>query len=393
METRYLHALGIPERVLDQPRGTQSQRVSEKGALNSDVPAVSTVSADAPGQVFAGLVGGYLARLQAAEFEELFGANGIEVVPYHGDTPDPQRDGYYSAKDISVDLPAGYERDLQLFDGRITKQGTRQSHRRAVKMAPSSITNPFGSASSAEVGIPHRASAVKWFDRNGGQTTTDATVQRTVQGEHDQIDIYDATEPPFSTPALVYDVPYEHEWPVDVRVWDDRNTAKIVEADTDGSSVGSATVGSATIGGATTVAWQRCYRTDHDFAGVPILENDRLRVALDTAAGRLRASRWSQSDGQYERVQLDPTSSWRFVRADIEYIGVEAVDARLTFSDGTTTDRLWASCKRGYDSLLFHDPDGSAASGLVDRLDAIAADSDQDPAGTAGIVKKENLGD
>lgn len=397
MANRYLYAIAIPEQALERPGGSQSGRVSSEGALTGDIPAVESVSQNAGDQRLVGLVAGQYADLTATEFEQLFGSSGIDAVPFFGDNPDPQLDGYYATEDISVDRPASARKELQQFDGRLKKRGSRRSHRRAIRTTPTTVDNPFGTATTEEIAIPTRADNALWFDDRGGTLATEsATVQRTVEGEHDRIDIYDATEPTFNQPALVYDVPYRHEWPVDVRIWDDRDNPKIVTTEESGEEIGTATVGTATIGSETqVVAWQRVYRSDHDANGTLTLENDRVRVRLDESRGRLRPSRWDASDGQYNPVQLDPTSNWRFQRANIRYIGVEAVDAQLTFSDGTSTHRLNASLKRGYDDVQFTNPpnEGAVPSGLTDRLTAIADDSDRDPGASADIIPKEEIGE
>jgi len=395
MSNRFLHAIAIPEDVLERSRGGQSQRVASQGALGSDVPAVESVSPDAGEQQIRGILAGPGAKLTADELEELFGASGVEVVPYFGDEPDPERDGYYALTDITPTRPAAQQPGIQQFDGKLTVRGTRRSHRRSLSTNATSVNNPFGSGSAVEVGIPARATDIQWFDDGDTQEAEPTTVQRTVEGEHDPIDIYDATEPSFSSPTLVYDVEYRHEWPVDVRIWDDRDEDKVQTTEETGDEIGTATVGDSTVGSATqVVAWQRVYRTDHDVVGSLVAETDRLRVRLAEDRGRLEAYRWNDDDANYDRVQLG-VSDWRFERADIHYVGLEAVDAQLTFSDGSSTHRLDASFKRGYDDVLFANPPnaGSVPSALTDRLSPIADDSDQDPAATAGIVVKEDLGD
>jgi len=346
MNRKFLHALAVPEQVLERPRGDQSGRVASEGTLTDDVAAVQAVSPNPGEQTFAGVVGGVGARLTAAEIEELFGASGVEVVQLFGDEPDPQADGYYATE---------------------------------------------------EVGIPARASDIRWHDRRGTGDTESATAVRTVTGQHADIDIYDASNSSFTDPALVYDVAYADEWPVDVRVWDDRGDPRRADAggETTGGTVGSATVGGGSVGSDPDryAAWQRVYRTDHQTVGTLRIENDRLQVALDEDRGRLIARRWDESDGQYEPVQLDVTSDWRLERADVRYIGLEGVEARLRFGDGSSTHRFDAALKRGYDDVLFvNAPNaGSAPSGLTTRLDGIAHDSDRDPAGTADIVVREAL--
>jgi len=393
MDRRIFHAVAVPEQVIERPRSEQSKRIASEGALTSDVPAVQSISADAGAETVAGVLGGQGAELTSAELEQLFGASGISVIPYFGDKPNPSKDGYYATEDITVDQPVASQNNLAKFDGKLIKKGTRRSHRRAVLTAPTDVDNPFASASTEEVGIPARASDVQWYDRRNTGTTETASIVRTVVGQHDDIAIYDVSDSSFTGPALIYDVPYA-DWPADVRVYDDRNNPRRKTVSVSGPAVGSATVGDSTVGREQSFpAFQRVYRTDHNAVGTLRIENDRLQVALNEDRGRLIARRWDESDGQYEPVQLDVTSDWRLERADVRYIGLEGVEARLRFGDGTATHRFDAALKRGYDDVLFvNAPNaGSAPSGLTTRLDAIAHDSDRDPAGTADIVAREAL--
>jgi len=396
MGNRYLHALAIPEQTLQGPRGSQSMQIASEGKLQSDVPAVESISPDAGDIVVAGIVAGKHAELTATALEELFGAGGIEVVPFYGDESDPNRDGYYATTDISVKRATATQKELQRFDGSLTHRGSKRSHRRAVRTSPTSIDNPFRPPSSVEIGISSRADRVQWFDDRGGSNAVeDATVQRTVETEHDRVDIYEVTEPAFDNPALVYRLDYEHEWRVDARVWDTFDRGKTKTYTYGGSSVGDATIGEATIGESRTVlTWQRTYRTDHDFVGSPVLENGRIRLELDEDSGQIRAYRWNPSDGMYNLVQLGITS-WRLHDADVTYIGLESVDAQLEFRemDGSGTHQLNVSLKRGLDGGLWANPDseGSVPQGLADRLEPIAVNAGQDPGEVADIVERAEV--
>jgi len=398
--TRYLHAVPVPETGTDQPSKDQSKQIASEGLLDSDIPAVESVAPNAGTQTIAGVTAGAYSDLTASELNELFSSNGIEVVPFYGEQTDVSRDGYYALEDAEVERQVAKDPRLQSYSGTLTHRGTIRSHRRAVRTAPSQVANPFGAGSAAEVGIPAVADRVQWFDDRGGSgDTAEATVQRTVETEHGRVDIYDATEPSFSNPALVYRIDYSTEYLYDMRVWDDYGREKLQEYpnQTKSPQVGSATVGSATVGSASNasvVSWQRCYKTDHDYDGTPIIENGRVRLVLDEDAGRLRVYRWSETNEMYELFPLGQ-SAWRLSDVDLWHIGVESVDAQLEFSDGGSSYRFNMTLKRGYDNPIWIEPDGAGGvpGALINRLDPIAHESEVDPGDVADIVERSEVDD
>lgn len=394
MADKYLYNLVIPEGAQLTQTQRQVRQLLSQGTLSPGTAAVESITADAGTKTLTGRVTGEYAELTAAEFEELFSQDDIEVVAFYAPGTDAtHEDRYVALKDVSTEPAHPFETRVQRFDGSLTKVGTRASHRRALRANPTTESNPFGSDTTAEVGIPARASKVQWYDPNDA-SLTDATVQRTVTGEHDDIAIYDAAAPSISRPVLVYDVAYRHEWPVDVRVWDDRNGQKLAEeGGGDGATVGSDTVGSATVGNSPTTAvrWQRVFSADHDYQGTPIVETDRLRVEFD-APQKLRAYRWDAGEEDYARVQLGATA-WRLTDANIRRIGVERIDGQCKFSSGSSSHNLNVSLKRGYEDALWLNPDneGSVPQGLIDRLDPIAATSDEDPAAVADVIERNEV--
>ncbi len=95
--TRTLYALRVPDAALEQPSSTQSLQVASNSPLNSDSPAVDSLAAEPGSRPLAGVVAGQYADIIAREFEELFSATGIEVVPWFGDTNN-QRDAYVASR-------------------------------------------------------------------------------------------------------------------------------------------------------------------------------------------------------------------------------------------------------------------------------------------------------
>ncbi|WP_135302636.1 hypothetical protein [Haloarcula amylovorans] len=374
---RTLYALRVPADASSEPTTSRALQLATNAALNSDVPEVDSLSASPGSRSLAGVAIGKYADLTASEFEELFSATAIEVVPYFGNTQD-QRDGYYALEDIDVTRAAPNESRIQRFDGSLSQAGTADSHRRAVYTNPQPVDNAFGSTSTAEIGLSATATGVEWWDKTAG-TREAATVQRTVTGEHGDIDIYDATEPSFDSPVLLHDIAYDQEWQADARCWDDYDRSKTATA-ADGATIDS--------------VWQRVFVTSHSFAGKPVLESQRLRLVFDVASQQLQASRWSSSNSQYESVSLG-SSSWQLDGISLSRVGVERVTAQTRWVDtsGSATHTLDCTVKRGWDDALFTTPpnETSPPSGLVTRLDPIAADSDQTAAEVVDIVANSEV--
>lgn len=401
MTLRQLYATRIGEVVQSDTQSSKRRRLATAGALNADDAAVSTVAPEAGEQRFRYMAVGGFASLAASAVEELAGAANIGAVPYAtvaGD--DPQRDGYFVVGDEATERPISAQSDVQRLDISLTREGTRGNQWRAIQTKPQTVDNPFGSDAGAEVGAHAAARKVQWYDATGGTGAVEsATVQRTVTGERADINIYDATEPTFDDPALIYTLPYEREYQADAHLWDDHARAKTAAVvDDTGDSVGSATVGDATIAGlGTALAWGRVYGTGHDYVGERVAETGALRLRFDESRGRLKAWRWDDADAVYQPVQLDASSSWRLYDVDITDISLGSIDAQVEFRDTSaaslTTHNLDVSLKRGYEDALWTVPaNGSTPpQGLIDRVDAIASTQGSDPAAATQLIPREDV--
>jgi hypothetical protein len=379
--TRYLYALALPRQVQLRQRGLQARELLAQGILQAGPAAVESISTGAGERTITGRVTGKFAALTATEFEELFAAGGIDVVPYYAPSTEAVRDRYVALSDAETEAAHPTEPRVQRVDGRVTTEGSRQSHFRDVATTITTVDTPFGSGGIAGVGIPATASKVRWYNPDNG-SLADATVQSTVTGEHGDVEIYDAGEPSFADPTLVYDLPYADEWPHDVRVWDSRGEASKTATETvDGED-------------RTAVQWQRVFATDHDYVGVPLLDSDHLRLYLDESNG-LSAEQWDTGSSSFGSAALG-VSSWELWDATITRIGLERVDAQLRFEDSDnpgTRHSLNVSVKRGYETALVWNPanEGSVPQGLIDLLDPIAYDGDQDPRAVAGITERSEV--
>lgn len=399
MTDRLLYALAIPDGAQLQSRAQLRRRLSEQGRLSGGRPAVNTISLQPGERLLSGYYADRYAALSASEVEELADAGGIDAVPFADRTSDEPLDGYYQLKDAQVEQSAPARTDrVRRFDVTLTQEGTRRDQLRAVEAEPQTVTNPFGSGGTQEIAISLRAERVKWYDSQGG-TIEDATVQRRVDGEHDELVVYDTSEPSFSSPTLIYDIDYRDEWPTDVRVWDDYNREKTatLQGDGDPATVGTATVGNATVAESRTVesTWQRVFSTGHNFVGRPVLESERLRLVADVGDDDpLLAYRWNEGDQNWDIVDLG-VSNWRLRDVDITHIGLSRIEAQLEFRDtsGSSRYNINVALGRGDDESLFTEPEneGSAPSGLVDRLDPIAKTTDTDTAERASLVDREEV--
>lgn len=391
MASKTLYTLAVPRDAQTSTRSELQRNLSKQGVLQSDVAAVEAVSLDPGQQILQGQYRGRYSDLMAAEFEELFDASGIEAVPFYSRSDRTQTDGYYTLENTTVQPLDPRAADVSQFDGVLTRVGSRTSHWRAVRTSPVPATNDFGTGTGAWVGVPERAQKVRWFDPVGG-TIEAATVQETVPAEVQNVARYDVTEPTFSEPTLLYDLPYQYEGATDLRVWDDSNRSRFEPPDND--TVGSVTVGSATVGGRGIPRWQAVFRTDHEYQGTTLVENAILRLEFDEERGHLRASRWSGSVGDYATVHLGG-SDWHLFDVDLTHIGLDHVDAQVEFeSPSGGFFNLNMSLKRGYRNALWTVPDnesGPTPSGLITRLDPIAHPSDTDPNATQDVIRRKEV--
>jgi len=395
MTDTLLHAVAIPSDSQTDTGAQRRTKLAKQGVLQSDVPSTETVSAQPGQRRISGQVRGRFAVIHARMIEELL-SSSIEVVPYAGDGEKTEVDGYYAPEDVNRGPLDPREERLQQFDGTLTPKGTRRSHWRAIRTNTQPVTNPFGSASTPEIGLTVRANKVRWFNETDG-SLEDATVQRTVDGEHDQLNIYDASAASFDSPTLIYDIAYDQEYPTDCRVWDTYGRPKEYRATDDGgATVGNATVGSATVSSETIVEsqWQRVYVTDHEWNGDIVLETDRLRLTIDQPEDVLRAYRYNPDDGQYTVVQLGQ-SDWRLYDIDLTGVGLANIEAQLEFENASSGARhnLNLSLVRGLNDGIWSKPpnEGTTPQDLIDRLDPIAADTDSVVVPEQDVIKRTEV--
>jgi hypothetical protein len=384
MPRRRLYTLSIPtDAQLDT--GRQVRRRTASISPLGDGTAVGQAIASEPGSLR--LVGSYrgaLADVMAREVEELADADGYEAVPLfttEGDNTD--RDGYYVVQEADTGAAAPRaEGALHTFSSRLELSGSRNSHFRSVELTVDSVANDFGTTEEAFVGVPAQASLVRWYDQSAN-TLTQATPADTVTTEFGDVALCDVANAPSTTDAaLVYDLPYQEQGKVDVRVWDGREQGLGGKTDAEG-----------------VVQYQKVFVTSHEYRGRPILSNGRLRVLLDedpTVVPGVTAERWDTANSTWSSVSLGSNpDEWRVIDVDVVAIGPAAVDAQVLFENGSGTQHaLNARLTRGDDTILWTNPpneDDQTPTALRDVLDPIASTDLQTAGEALGLRAREEV--
>lgn len=367
MTNRYLYTLFL--RDTGQERDSQQQRntrnTTPQPLLDQDDSSVARISADPGEQVLNGTYLGEYSEVMAGEMRELSTSAGFDSVPYYPVSGKTDQDGYYTIKSMNVGRVRQESDKAHSYDGRISRTGTRASHYVAIDTAQRSLSNPFGSTTGAELGVPTTASETYWVNPESGASET-ATVQNTRAAELIDIEIFDATQSTITDPTLVFDLPHDDFDRGDVRVFDDRG---VTEFDGNGNH-----------------RWQRSFVTDHDFGTDNIvIENGLLRLRFDPGNNSLTAETYDSGTDSWSSKSLG-ASSWEFDAIDIGHrpeqrLGPTRADAITEWRDtnSASTYKLDFTLRRGQQNARFvrtPDSSSSAPSGLVSLLDPIASPLD-----------------
>jgi len=339
-------------------------QLAAQGRVDSDLAAVTQVSADPGQRLLRGQFRGVYAEMMATEIESLFASDGIETVPFFRRGGGPV-DGYYSLENVSLDPPTAPKSAVQQYDGRLTRKGSRDSHYRAIFCSPTSVSNLYGGLTEALVGLSTRASDVRWHNPDDG-TTTAASAVATNAGTNSNYNIYDALAPGFDRPVLVYQIDYPDEYGTDVRVWDDRNRNF------------SETINNNT-GATVKPAWERVFTTDRQFDGDLHVDTGAIELifgnTLSVNGGSLNSSSYSLTD-------------WALLTIDQARVIV-----RATFSDGSNSTPLDFRCVRGRDAIQITETPNTlfTSNDLKDKFDPIAAAEGDTAAAETGIIPRTEV--
>ncbi len=378
MSDTYLYRQAIPEqaqtRTVSQVRRELSKLAGIEGASQVEDLGVS------PGDyVIEGQYRGKYAPLMARELEELFSADdAYATVPYFAKDGSLPGAGYYSLSNVDVGRSDPRHESVQEFDGVLTKEGTRESHRRSITVNSQQVhRNDFGNSTEALVAIPAAAENRFWYDRES-RTREEVSVASTASGEGskgdvDLVDAHGVSEltAPFE---LVYDVDYDTDGQVDVILWDDYGREKL-----DAEGVNS---------------WQWVFSTSHGYSGTPVIDTGRLRVYLDTTGG-LQAEEYDSSSESWTGVSL-PASDWTLHDCDVVEVAPNRVHVQVEFENASTNEvrALNLIARRGRRLVHWLVPNSiedPTPDGLVDRLQPVADESVLRPQSSLGLIAREEL--
>jgi len=375
MSDTYLYRQAIPEQAQTRTGSQQRRQLSKLASLDSG-SSVEDLGGDPGEYTLVGQYRGKYAELMAEELEELFGPdNSFEAVAYYAQDGRLRETGYYALSNMDVGRNDPRRDSVQDFDGRLTREGTRQSHRRSLEVSPQPVhRNDFGNETTALVAIPSVAEKRTWFSRET-QAREPVSVVETVacEGSQADVDLVDARGIDLAKPELVYDVSYEAGGQCDVVLWDDHNRAKV-----DSEGVNS---------------WQWVFATSHEYSGTPVIDTGRLRLRLDETSG-LTAETYNPTQDTWTSVGL-PDSDWQLRDVDITHVSPIRIETQLEFSHPSEgVFALNALGRRGRSTIQFIVPasiEAATPSGLRDYLDGIAGESVRRPTASLGLIAREEV--
>lgn len=380
MSKRKLYTLAVPDSAVSKEGTGASHRVAAQGVIDGGVGNTESLSSQPGTKSLTGWYRGDHAEYMAQEFEELFGAQNIDSVPYSSVGAILGARGYYSTEDVKVDPPDPREQSVQKFDGRLIKKGTKQSHWRAVRTnLVDTNANEFGNDTTAYIGIPTAASKVRWFNPSTKERE-EASVVTTRTGAHADVDIYDADSSSYDEPVAIYEMPYNEEGKTDTGVWDDLDNPNKTETDADGNEYNQ---------------WQQVFDLKHEWEGDARITNTLFRLDADESNNQLTAEEYSS--GSWSGVSLG-NSDWELFDFDVTKVKMVEIRGHAEFRDTTQSPTAYftldMSLKRGYNYpqwIIPPDETGPVPSGLKTKLDPIANESVIDPQESKSLVPRSEV--
>jgi hypothetical protein len=280
--------------------------------------------------------------------------------------------GYYEVTRADVTPAQEARDDVYQYDVQLTKAGTREDSRRAVRTNPETIVTGLATGSPAPVGIPAEAINPRWYDEGSG--TEDATPTNTVTTQYGDVDLFDYTNATASAPELIYDLPFDRDGPTDVRVYDDLNQSKLAT----------------TASGGEVSRWIHAYHTGYDFEGGAVIDNGRVRFRLDAD---ITVEEYDTANDVWNTVSLS-SGDLSLDEWSIQRIGPANVRVRLIATDTTDGSTKTASVRlqRGLDGILLRQPvDQDLSSKFESWLSPIASDASDDPQPRQTLRKRSDL--
>lgn len=394
----YLIALPDAQTSGQNPPGEGvTSRVQAQGLLQGGLATENIATEAVDLRVRGRFMFGEFSKKLHRELKSL-GESTYESVPFADDdnVDSDDQSGYYEVRDVNSTRANEASALAYQYDTALDAAGTRNTHWRAVTTAVETVDrtsyegyhsgtyggttyggSPYASGQDTEdsavtnpmrIGVPAEAAKVRWFDTGRGKEG--ATVQSTVSAEFGNVDLYDPDEPSFSDPTLIYELPFDKDGPVDVRVWDDVGApnSKQLDYDDDQNNTYSIT------------QWVHAYHAGFEFEGQPIVDNGLIRVRFDEGNQAVEAWQWNDGTSSWDSVTI-PMGDWALLDADIEAIGPTRVEVFCEFEHSTSGDIREAvvSIQRGNDEVVLRQPDNDAIqSGIQLIFDPIASDQHND---------------
>jgi len=380
MSNRALYTVLFSEDTLQRRSGQADQRqeLSKLTGLSGD-GSVTQVGTEPGSFSLEGQFRGTDAEMLAREVSELAGSDAIRSVAFFDPNNTVAAAGYYSVEQIQNRRFRPQRPEVASFQVNLAREGTRDSHYRYLKTNRRQVTNDWGSDATEELAVPDTATKVRWIDSDDESAYTPATETGTRAAEQGTVALYNpANDAPsaYTSPGLVYQLPYADSGNIDSAVFDERGRS---EFDADGR-----------------FRWQQVFQSSHEFAGDVVLENGVVRVFANETTNSLTAEEWDSGTSAWVTRSLGTPNGWQVVDVDLIDAGPARVYAQMEFED--TDDgsrfRLDAFLRRGWQNLQFAIPEtgsGPVPSDLVTYLDPIASPRYTDARGSKQLLKREVL--
>jgi len=358
-----LYLTPLPKRTTDTASGQTGSQVQQAGLLDTGGTSVENIATENVDFRKQGRIqlGPTLSRKVADELDSL-SESAYTSLPLFDPSGSSlgRKAGYYEVTRADVTPAQEARDDVYQYDVQLTKAGTREDSRRAVRTNPETILTGLATGSPAPVGIPAEAINPRWYDEGSG--TEDATPTNTVTTQYGDVDLFDYTNATASAPELIYDLPFDRDGPADVRVYDDLNQSKLAT----------------TASGGEVSRWIHAYHTGYQFEGGAVIDNGRIRFRLGSD---ITAEEYDTTNDVWNSVSLT-SGDLSLDEWSLQRIGPANVRIRLISTDTLdgSTQIARARVERGLGGILLQEPlNGSLSPKYESWLSPIASNAVEDP--------------
>ena len=373
-----LYLTPLPEQTTDTASDQIGSQIQQAGLLDSGGTSVENIATENVDFQKQGRIqlGPTLSRKVAEELDSL-SESSYTALPLF-DAADESLGrvrAYYEITRIDVEPAQEARDDVYQYDVSLATAGTREDSVRSIATNIETVSTPLATGSNAQLAVPAEAIQPRWYSQASGPEP--ATATRTEAAQYGDVEFYDPSATTIDNPTLLYDLPFEFDGPVDVRVYDDKDRAKL----------------QSTASGGEVSVWTHAYHTAYQFDGGPVIDTGRARVRFDTDAGRITAEEWNDTASAWYPVNVTMgdfvLESWSFTE-----ITPASVTARVTLRDTTDDTRqdVLIHARRGRSRVLIRPPEGSTITQAVaDVFTNIGSDQTTDPNPTQGILARDSL--